>query len=128
MGQYDTSSDDRRSCLVLPERIEQGTPDRISKGECWLIKRREKNMNQTQMAEALGLSRYTYAQMESCMEEGDRYFSELKPHEKCMIRRKRSGMRQSELASKIGMTRYWVMLMETGQKPCEKLEAFWNGR
>lgn len=50
----------------------------------------------------------------------------LEPHEKCFIYRRRSGWTQQDCADKMGVARYWFMLMETGQAPCERLEAFWN--
>lgn len=132
MGQHDPSGNDSERGTVLPERVGQGSTLELSQGEKFLIYRKREGISQAEMARRFHMKRRRYSEFEASgmidRKVEDICVEPLKPHEKCLIWRRRSGWTQEAIAELMGITRYWLMLMETGQVPCDNLEAFWNGR
>lgn len=95
--------------------------------EALFVKRRRKNLSQTEMAELFGVAERTYRRWERGVgtPRSDVRIL-LTPSEMCYILRRRIGMSQQDLAERLGVSRQWVNYMELDLENNERLREYWG--
>lgn len=89
-------------------------------------------MNQTQRAEALGLTLSSYSLLERGHERAPKAptpdLGAILPHERCLIYRRRAGKTPAEVggSEEMGYCRFTIHQMERGEHDCTDLLAYWE--
>lgn len=102
----------------------------LTYGERLAVVRRRRGETQGRAARRLRLSTYAYRALENAEfrpPDGPQVrVGKLKDFEACRLLRIRRGWSLPTVADRIGLSRWWVCLMERGQRPAERLVAFWE--
>lgn len=100
----------------------------LTPGEKWIVLRRRLREPQRDTADRLGITLYSYRQIEAGAAEPEfkPKLGALRDFEACHVLRLRAGFTLRELADEVGLSAWWVCQMEYGRQPADPLVEYWR--